>query len=340
MPGRGTATRPPCTSCSNRPPPPAPRPVQDPDPGLLVLDPRYTAGLLGVDPDGRAVDLTRLGPLAADQLHDPALAGLRRYQRNRAAHRDGAVEETDTPKRSREAGTQNAREHTCSRCHRPPTAPLRGGNIAAPRLHPPDQAQPTPGIGPSTARNTPPPPTQPVRAVQPGEPCPCRGLWPRTQPARTRRDRLHLVQRLQSIAPDLAAVGTPRLLRHLLRPWLEADWTINDVLTAIENHPTTGLRPHSPTLTTTGPGAVHTPPGWLLARMRDWTQPNGTPTPNHATRTATAATARLAAEHHQRHTAHQTWTNRVPPTPEWNAARAALRQRLTHPTEGGPVASG
>lgn len=70
--------------------------MQEPDPGLLVLDPRYTAGLLGVDQDGRAVDLTRLGPPAADQLHDPGLAGLRRYQRNRAAHRNGTVEETDT----------------------------------------------------------------------------------------------------------------------------------------------------------------------------------------------------------------------------------------------------
>ena len=74
--------------------------------------------------------------------------------------------------------------------------------------------------------------------------------------------------------------------------------------------------------------------------MRDWTQPNGTPTPNHATRTQLAMAARTLAEQRQRHTAHQTRTNRVPPTPEWNAARAALRQRLTHPTEGGPVVSG
>lgn len=149
--------------------------MQEPDPGLLVLDPRYTAGLLGVDQDGRAVDLTRLGPLAADQLHDPGLAGLRRYQRNRAAYRNGTVEETDTPKRSRGAGTQNAREQACSPCHQPPTAPLRGGNIAAPRLHPPDQAEPTPGTGPSTGRATPPPPP---RAAQPDLPRPHLGRCP------------------------------------------------------------------------------------------------------------------------------------------------------------------
>ncbi len=316
---------------------PAPRPAQEPDPGLLALDPRYTAGLLGVDENGRAVDLTRLGPLAADQLDDPALAGLHRHhQLARAAHPVGTVERTDTPEMSRGAGTQSARERTCSRCHRPPTAPLRGGKNAAPRLHPSSRAQPTPRTGPPAAPTTPPPSPRPAQPASPSEPCPCRGLWPRTAPARTRRDRLRLIERLRAIAPDLAAVGSPRLLRHLLRPWLEADWTINDVLLAVENHPTTGLRPHSPTLTTTGPGAVHSPPGWLLARMRDWTQPDGTPTPNHATRTAQATATRTAAEHHRRQVADQVRAARVPPTLEWEAARAALRQKRS----GGPNNSG
>jgi len=65
-----------------------------------------------------------------------------------------------------------------------------------------------------------------------------------------------------------------------------------------------------------------------LARMRDWTQPDGTPTPNHATRTAHATATRVAAEQHRRHTDNQTKANRVPPTPEWAAARAALHDRL------------
>jgi len=159
---------------------------------------------------------------------------------------------------------------------------------------------------------TPPPPDQPAQLP---EPCPCRGQWSRNTPARTRRDRLHLVDRLLAIAPDLTAIGSTRLLRHLLRPWLEADWTINDVFLAIENHPTTGLRPHSPTITTTGPGAVHHPAGWLLARMRDWTQPDGTPTPNHATRTHMATATRVAAEQRQRHTDNQTKAGRTPPPP-------------------------
>ncbi len=305
---------------------PAPRPVQEPDPGLLALDPRYTAGLLGVDPHGRAIDLTRLGPLAADQLHDPALAGLHRHHQHlRPAHQHEAVERTDTPKMSRRAGTQDAREPARSRCHRPPTGPLRGGNNATSWPHLPRPAQPTPRAVPAVGQPTPPPPDQPAQLP---EPCPCRGQWPRTAPARTRRDRLHLVQRLLAIAPDLTGIGSARLLRHLLRPWLQADWTINDVFLAIENHPTTGLRPHPPTITTTGPGTVHHPAGWLLARMRDWTQPDGTPTPNHTTRTALAMAARTLAEQHQRHTDNQTWTNRVPPTPEWNAARAALHDRL------------
>jgi len=304
---------------------PAPRPVQEPDPGLLALDPRYTAGLLGVDHHGRAVDLTRLGPLAADQLHDPALAGLRRQQQTRAVRQHGAVERTDTPKMSREAGTQSAREHACSRCHRPPAGPLRGGNNATSWPHLPEPGQPTPRPVPPVGQTTPPPPD---RRSQPVGPCPCRGQWSRDAPARTRRDRLHLTDRLLAIAPDLTGIGSARLLRHLLRPWLEAGWTINDVFLAIENHPTTGLRPHSPTITTTGPGAVRHPAGWLLARMRDWTQPDGTPPPNHATRTAHATATRTLAEHHQRHTDNQTKAARVPPTPEWTAARDALHDRL------------
>jgi len=305
-------------------PNPTPRPVQEPDPGLLALDPRYTAGLLGVDPHGRAIDLTRLGPLAADQLHDPALAGLRRQHHTRAARQHGPVERTDTPKRSRGAGTQSAREPACSHCHRPPAGPLRGGNNATSWPHLPRPAEPTPRAVPPVGQAAPPPPDQPAQLP---EPCPCRGQWSRTAPARTRRDRLHLVQRLLAIAPDLTGIGSARLLRHLLRPWLEADWTINDVFLAIENHPTTGLRPHSPTITTTGPGAVHHPAGWLLARMRDWTQPDATPTPNHATRTQLAMAARTLAEQRQRHTDNQTKAGRTPPTPEWTAARQDLRRR-------------
>ncbi len=305
---------------------PTPRPVQEPDPGLLALDPRYTAGLLGVDNHGRAVDLTRLGPLAADQLDDPALVGLRRQHHLRTAHQHGAVERTDTPKMSRGAGTQNAREPACSRCHRLQAGPLRGGNNATSWQHLPEPAKPTPRSVPPVGPATPPPPDQ---RSQPTDPCSCRGQWSRNAPARTRRDRLRLVDRLRAIAPDLTGIGSARLLRHLLRPWLEAGWTINDVFLAIENHPTTGLRPHSPTLTTTGPGTVRHPAGWLLARMRDWTQPDGTPTPSHATRTAHAMAARTAAEQRQRHIDNQTKAARVPPTPEWAAARAALHQRRT-----------
>jgi len=307
---------------------PTPRPVQEPDPGLLALDPRYTAGLLGVDHHGRAVDLTRLGPLAADQLHDSALAGLHRHHQTRTARQLGAVERTDTPKMSRGAGTQSAREPACSRCHRPPIEPLRGGNNATSWPRQPRPAEPTPRSVPPVGQATPPPPGQRAPQGRAAQQCPCRGQWSRTTPARTRRDRLRLVHRLLAIAPDLTGIGSARLLRHLLRPWLEAGWTINDVFLAIENHPTTGLRPHSPTITTTGPGAVRHPAGWLLARMRDWTQPDGTPTPNHATRTQLATATRVAAEQHRRHTDNQTNANRVPPTPAWTAARAVLHNRL------------
>jgi len=59
------------------------------------------------------------------------------------------------------------------------------------------------------------------------------------------------------------------------------------------------------------------------------TQPDGTPTPSHATRTAHATATRTLAEHHRRHTDNQTKAARVPPTPQWTAARAALQQRWT-----------
>ncbi len=59
--------------------------------------------------------------------------------------------------------------------------------------------------------------------------------------------------------------------------------------------------------------------------MRDWTQPNGTPT--HATRTQLAMAARTLAEQRQRHTDNQTKAGRTPPTPEWTATRQDLRRR-------------
>ncbi len=106
-------------------------------------------------------------------------------------------------------------------------------------------------------------------------------------------------------APGLTRIGFTRQLRHLLRPWLDAAWTIDDVLTALDRHPVTGARPHALTNTPArGRGAIRNPAGWLLTRLRDWTHP----LPSHADRTATIPPpARTAARAALQHNAAREW---------------------------------
>ncbi len=328
-------------------PRPVQRPVLDPDPGLLVLDPRWAAGRLGVDEHGRAVDLTRRGPVAVDELTPDQLTQLQAGTHHLIRSTGGSwtVERTDTPKWSRKAGTQTAREQLCSRCHRLANWPLRGRNNATSWQHLPIPGRPTRPDQPVPTSSAPPPGG--IRAhptVRPGPPtphdpatvsCRCRRPWSTTAPATTGRDRLRLVEQLRAIAPGLIRVGSTRQLRHLLRPWLDTAWTIDDVLLALDQHPHTGARPHTPLTDTptTGRGAIHNPAGWLLTRLRDWTHPDGTPLPSRADRTAarraardtvlTAARATTAAQHA---------TATTTPPPAWTAARTALH----HSSAGGP----
>jgi len=189
-------------------PRPVERPRVDPDPGLLVLDPRWATGQLGIDAHGRAVDLTRHGPVAADELTPDQLAQLRAgtHQLIRTAGGSWAVERTDTPKWSREAGTQNARETVCSRCRRPAVWPLRDRNNATSWQHLPERGRPTGPDRPAPPPSAPPPggdsahrtarPGPPTQNGTPTGPCRCRQPWPATAPATTGRDRLHLVEQL------------------------------------------------------------------------------------------------------------------------------------------------
>ena len=327
-------------------PRPVERPRVAPDPGLLVLDPRWATGQLGVDDHGRAVDLTHRGPVAVDEFTRDQLAQLRAGTHHpvQSAAGSWAVERTDTPKWSREAGTQNAREQVCSRCRRPTRWPLRGRNNATSWQHLPGLGQPTRPDQPTSVPSTPPPgyidahraasPSQPTDHGPAASRCRCRKPWPSSAPATTGRDRLHLVEQLRATAPALTRVGSTRQLRHLLRPWLNANWTINDVLLALDQHPHTGARPHTPltTLTThtTGPGAIHNPPGWLLTRLRDWTHPDGTPLPNHAQRTATHRAARdLALTAARATTTLERAAAVTTPPPAWTTARTALHHSAT-----------
>jgi len=253
--------------------PDTPRVRQAPDPGLAALDPRWATGQLVVGDDGRVrADRSRLPrtvdePTPARPSGDVGSAGS-----------DRPVDETDTPMWTSEAGTQNGRAHarTCTATRGRTGAPLRGGNIAAPRQPQPEHPESTgPGGFPAGAGL-----------------CPTCGPWPAHQPARTRSERLRLAHQLRRTSPDLAPLS-PRLLRHLLRPWLTAGWTLTDLAHAIDHHPTTGPRRHSPT--PGGPGTIRSPAGWLLARLRDWQTPDGTPGLSQRQRTtATRATGTYA----------------------------------------------
>ena len=257
--------------------PDTPRAHRDPDPGLLVLDPRWHTGQLTVDPDGRAVDRSRHSRAADDTpAHSP-----------RAPRSGRPVDETDTPMRSSGAGTQPRRAHatTCTHRRTQTDGPLRGRNNAAPRQHPPQPPEPNRPARPATAGQ----PSSPTAAATGDGWCPECGPWPATQPTSTRGERLRLAHQLRRVSPDLHQL-TPRLLRHLLRPWLTAGWTLTDLLHAIDHHPHTGPRHHSPT--GTGPGTIRNPPGWLLHRLHDWQHPDGTPLPSHRQRTTTTRATR------------------------------------------------
>ncbi len=88
-----------------------------------------------------------------------------------------------------------------------------------------------------------------------------RPAWPRTVAARSRADRLALVERLQAEAFALRPAST-RELRHVLRPWLLAGWTVAQLLHALDHEPDGTAR----TWTT----AVRLPVGWLRSRLAAW----------------------------------------------------------------------
>lgn len=100
--------------------------------------------------------------------------------------------------------------------------------------------------------------------------------WGRHTPARTRRDMLALCARLQAEAPVYRAIGSTRRLRHLLRPWLHAGWTIAGIVWAIDNKPNGD--PWRYAWRTVD--ELRNPAGWLRHRMRRWTDDTGRPLPD------------------------------------------------------------
>ena len=249
---------------------PAPRVYEAPDPGLVALDPRYATGELTVDTAGCAVHTTRRGPIAVDEI-PPNLA----------------VDEVGTPKGSPVVTSQHAPARACDRCHRFLNTPLRGRHIGTSSQLLTGQRRPT--WHPTTDSHQTWGGTGNVPVL-----CPrCQATrWPRNLPARTKRDRLALCDRLRHDAPPLAWVGSARRLRWLLHDFLTAGWTAEDLLHAIDHHPHTGGYAYATAAPGT-PGGLRNPAGWLIHRLKPWRHPDGTPlapfSRSHAAALATRA---------------------------------------------------
>jgi len=282
---------------------PPPRPYEEPDPGLVALDPRYQAGELTVDVAGRAMPTHTPGPVTADDLTDPGDA-------------------TGTPNGSPLVTSQNthppASPRACSTCHRPVKTPLRVES-GPPGLPPRDTIWPNRHpvtVGDPAAEGT---------GRVPAVVCDrCHATrWARHLPARTRADRLALADRLRHDAPPLTWVGSSRRLRWLLRDFLHAGWTAADLLHALDTHPVDGPYAYATSAPGT-PGGLRNPAGWVLHRLKPWRGSDGLPVvPFSATHTAALAAQRAA--HLARVAADRRAEAAVTgPSAAYQAARAAL----------------
>lgn len=217
-----------------------------------------------------------------------------------------------------------------------PTAPTSSVGAAAARLSPVDEIE-TPALLPlGEAKELPRRrayarplrgPDQPTEVSRTAQTSPA-AVWPLHKPAKTRRDRLRAAERLRSEVPALrgsiarwdpereayvvdggsAQHGhagrerqglTVRHIRSLLREFLRAGWTIADVLYALDHKPDETAH----TWTTT----VHTPAGWLRARLSWWLDEHGHPLASLSARKTAArqAAERAAAERRAAAAAHQ-----------------------------------
>jgi len=102
--------------------------------------------------------------------------------------------------------------------------------------------------------------------------------FPRTKPAKTRKERLQLVERLALEVPQLQ-VYSARRLRHALKPWLNRGFTVADLLHAADHLPD-GSRWTIET-------RAKNPLAVLIHRLKHWT---GTRAPSQQTESAKAET--------------------------------------------------
>ena len=308
--GSGTAVEPPGNEAAVYvllEPVPAPRPYQPPDPGLVGLDPRYATGELTVDAAGRAVETRTLGPVTVD---DPRLT----------------VDEFGTPYGSPLVTSQNThpptRPRACPTCRRLVKTPLRV-ETGPPGLPTTKRARPnrhavTDGDRAGRGTGNLPDPAEPVVCER------CHATrWARHTPAVTTADRLALADRLRHDCPAFVWVGTNRRVRWLLRDFLVAGWTAEDLLHALDTHPDTGPYAYATSAPGTR-GGLRNPAGWVVHRLKPWRGSDGMPVaPFSQTHAAALAAARGA------HLAEVAATRRAAaagPTAGYQAARATLRR--------------
>ena len=159
--------------------------------------------------------------------------------------------------------------------------------------------------------------------------------WARHLPASTGQERLALADRLRHDSPAFVWVGTARRVRWLLRDFLTAGWTADDLTHALDTHPDTGPYAYATSAPGT-PGGLRNPAGWVLHRLALWRHPNGTPVaPFSATQAGALAAGRAAhlADTAAERRAHAAAAG---PSAAYQTARAALPRAAAH-TGGAPL---
>jgi hypothetical protein len=154
--------------------------------------------------------------------------------------------------------------------------------------------------------------------------------WLLRRPARTRAERLAACERLRAESPTLRRVSARRL-RHVLRPWLLAGWTVRGVQHALDHRPD-----GAPWRIPFRPDELRNPSGWVVHRMRAWTDADGAPLPDPY-----AVTEPRGRHQSRSEDDHGTPTilvaaveRRRPPTASFRAAREALRLRPVPACQG------
>lgn len=114
-------------------------------------------------------------------------------------------------------------------------------------------------------------------------------LWPRFATAKRRDDRRVAASAIKRQLPVLRDLSDAKLA-SLLREYMQAGWTIADVVHALDTRPDGTLWPHS------GAQGVRTPAAWLRFRLSAWRDEAGAVTRSRGQR-ADAALAHDRARH-------------------------------------------